>query len=289
MIVDKTEKNSEFTFGVHGPSLLKVAPDNAFTLVAPDGLKTKLRELDKAVMGSVRALNNEFELLRQGIVYGLTYRIDRQSGAPRLLFAVYKRNKKNNEDQLISKLSLGSGGHIEPDDESVHLIHDKETDTLVPTAALDFREMLDTNFVREYVEEVSITTPEHGDITEGLLGNASVNGFQYAGFVMDSKPEAGYVGNVHFGVVAAIEAPFEAAFEMKEPQNEAVAWASAEELVNGELFNDPEIPFEPWSKLIVIQIAQLEAYILRHFHGETNAAPRATAQPSASSLGQLDL
>lgn len=281
MFLKALAKNSEFTYGVHKDVLARVAPDNAFTIMEQEPLNKALRQLDDGVMGSVRALNHALELLRQGIGYGLTYRVDfTVPGAPRLLFAVYKRNKRNNEGQLSSKLSLGAGGHIEGDDLSYHVI--KDNDEIIPTQAIDMLETIDDSYIREYGEEVELASREDHDMTEALLGAANATGFQKVGFVMDSQPEPGYVGNIHFGVVYALEAPNDvASFQMREPQNEAVAWAGVDELQKNAMFNDPEVPFEPWSKMIVDQAKALEAYILNTFHKLLMPAQGAPAEATA--------
>lgn len=268
MLLKTIAKNSEFTYGVHKDVLAEVVPDNAFTLLPQDKLLHALKHLDTGVMGSVRALNHLKELLRQAIAYGLTYKVEVvEGGRIRLVFAVYKRNKTNNEGRLSSKLSLGAGGHIEGDDVSYHVVREAEGDGIIPTPVIDMLETIDDSYIREYVEEVLLATRDGLDLTAGIVGAANATGFQKVGFVMDSKDEHGYVGNIHFGVVYALDAGNDtAAFEMREPQNEAIAWASAEDLQNDPLFHDPEVPFEPWSAMIVAQIKELEAYLLDTFH-----------------------
>ena len=266
MLLKTIAKNSEFTYGVHKDVLAEVVADNAFTLLPQDKLLHALKHLDTGVMGSVRALNHLKELLRQAIAYGLTYKVEVvEGGRIRLVFAVYKRNKTNNEGRLSSKLSLGAGGHIEGDDVSYHSLQDN--DEIMVTSAIDMLETIDDSYIREYVEEVLLATRDGLDLTAGIVGAANATGFQKVGFVMDSKEEHGYVGNIHFGVVYALDAGQDtAAFEMREPQNEAIAWASAEELQTDVMFHDPEVPFEPWSAMIVAQIKELEAYLLDTFH-----------------------
>ena len=266
MLLKTIAKNSEFTYGVHKDVLAEVVADNAFTLLPQDKLLHALKHLDTGVMGSVRALNHLKELLRQAIAYGLTYKVEvAEGGRVRLVFAVYKRNKTNNEGRLSSKLSLGAGGHIEGDDVSYHSLQDN--DEIMVTSAIDMLETIDDSYIREYVEEVLLATRDGLDLTAGIVGAANATGFQKVGFVMDSKEEHGYVGNIHFGVVYALDAGQDtAAFEMREPQNEAIAWASAEELQTDAMFHDPEVPFEPWSAMIVAQIKELEAYLLDTFH-----------------------
>lgn len=265
MLLKSIPKGAEFTYGVHGPSLAAIVPDNAFTLLPQEKLRTALRELDAITMGSVRALNGKFELLRQGIGYILFYRIvhNLQQNRPQVVFMVYRRNKTNNEGRLSSKLSLGAGGHIEGFDVSYHQI--VENELLVQTPLIDMDETTDDSVDREGSEEVKLFDNANQNVTGNVMVDAKEGPFNKIGFVMDSKPEHGYVGNTHYGVVYAIDASEATRFEMAEPQNDAVAWATSEQLKNDALFKNPECPFEPWSQMIVDQIDAVEDYILSHF------------------------
>lgn len=278
MLLKELKKNAEFTYGVHSAVLAEVVADNAFTLMEPNTVTNVLKHLDQGVMGSVRALNARLQLLRQAIGYGLTYKVDSSthypiegvdSIGPRLLFAVYKRNKTNNEGQLTMKLSLGAGGHVEGDDLSYHVLRSENSDEVVTTPAIDILETIDDSYLREYVEEVLLESLDGHDMSEAVLGASKAMGYQKLGFVMDSQEDnPGYVGNIHFGVVYALEAPNDVAcFEMREPQNDAVAWASVKDLHGGMLLGYELIEFEPWSALIIEQLKAVEAHILSYFHG----------------------
>jgi predicted NUDIX family phosphoesterase len=269
MILKSVPKGGEFTYGVHGPSLAAIVPDNAFTLMPQEKLRTALRELDAITMGSVRSLNTKFELLRQGIGYILFYRIiqNLQQDRPQVVFMVYRRNKTNSEGRLASKLSLGAGGHIEGYDVSYHQTIDNEL--LIQTPLIDMDETTDDSVDREGGEEIKLLDKHDQDVTGNVMVDAHDTtvgkGFNKIGFVMDSKPEPGYVGNIHYGVVYAIDASEAVRFEMAEPQNDAVAWASGDELKNDVMFKNPDCPLEPWSQMIVDQIDAVEDYILSHF------------------------
>jgi predicted NUDIX family phosphoesterase len=265
MLLKSIPKGAEFTYGVHGPSLAAIVPDNAFTLLPQEQLRDAVRKLDEITMGSVRALNAKFELLRQGIGYILFYRIERDfSGNSFVQFMVYRRNKTNNEGQLVSKLSLGAGGHIEGFDVSYHRIIKDEL--LHGTPIIDMGETTDDSVDREGGEEVKLFDKDDQNVTGDVMVDAKEGPFNKIGFVMDSKPEEkGYVGNIHYGVVYAIDASEAVRFEMAEPQNDAVAWACADDLKNGDLFKNPECPLEPWSQMIADQIDAVEDYILTHF------------------------
>jgi predicted NUDIX family phosphoesterase len=265
MILKSVPKGAEFTYGVHGPSLAAIAPDNAFTLFPQTEMHAKLRELDAITMGSVRSLNTQFELLRQGIGYILFYRIvqDLQLNKPRVEFMIYRRNKTNGEGRLASKLSLGAGGHIEGYDVSYHMITD--SGLLTQTPLIDLDETTDDSVYREGGEEVKLFDKDGQDVTHHVMIDAKEARFNKIGFVMDSKPEHGYVGNIHYGVVYAIDATEAVRFEMAEPQNDAVAWATSDQLKNDVLFKNSDCPLEPWSKMIADRIDAVEDYILSHF------------------------
>lgn len=275
MLLTTVEKHSEFTYGVHHDVVAEVAQDNQFTLMQPEEMAIALRKLDEGVMGARRSLIAKFCLLRQAIAYGLGYKIEQSNKGLRLVFAVYKRNKKNSESGLQSVLSLGGGGHIEGDDVSYHIFsEDGTTENIAATAAIDVHETLDDSFLREWAEEFAAIDAAGNDLVEALLGSASVKGFNKIGLVMDSKPEHGYVGNIHFGVVYALEYPSEVIrFETKEPQNEAIGWATAEDLANPEAELHQHGPFEPWSKFLVDNILLIETHILETFHGAVTLPP----------------
>lgn len=268
MILEQHEKYSEMTYGVHAAILADIAPDNALTLMQPDELVAALKALDHGVMGARRSLITRFQLLKQAIGYGLTYRVV-FGDAPKLQFAVYKRNKLNSAKELQSVLSLCAGGHVEGEDLSYHIIKPKaEGEPHQTSGAVDMLETIDDSFAAEYIQEVRLADANNNDLTEGVVGAQMAKGFEKLGFVMDSKPnDPTYVGNIHFGVLYALEAPAEAvSFEMREKQNEGVAWADAEELVTnaGALEG---LSFEPWSQMIVDQIILIEGLILERWHG----------------------
>lgn len=268
MLLQQHEKYSEMTYGVHAKVLAEVAPDNALTLLPQPELLSALKHLDKGVMGARRSLISTYELLRQGIAYGLTYKLLRDvNHKPYLVFAVYKRTKQNSAKELQHVLSLCAGGHIEGDDLSYHLIAPKEAGgEPVRSGSVDFLETLDDSFVEEYLQEVELGDADGNDLTQAVIGAQTTKGFEKLGFVMDSTQNHGYVGNVHFGVLYAVEAPAEAvSFQMREPQNEGVAWASATDLANhvGAL---ADIAYEPWTQLLVDKINDIESYILKTFH-----------------------
>lgn len=269
MLLTKVAKHSEFTYGVHHDVVAEVAKDNQFTLMQPDEINVALRKLDEGVMGARRSLIGKLCLLRQAIAYGVGYKVEQSNKGPRLVFGVYKRTKDNPETGLQSVLSLGGGGHVEGDDLSYHVFSEDGTaENIQATAAIDVTETLDDSFLREWAEEFRVLNDHGNDMVEALLGNASVKGFNKIGFVMDSKPEHGYVGNTHFGVVYALEYPPEVVrFETKEPQNQAIGWATSEDLLNSAAEIHTHGPFEPWSQFLVENILAIEEHILSTFHG----------------------
>jgi predicted NUDIX family phosphoesterase len=278
MILKSLPKHSETTYGVHPAILAEIVRDNAFTLMAPDVIHQAMKDLDQGVMGAVRSLIAKFDLLRQGIAYGLTYRIDWSNPvAPRLLFLVYKRNKKNANKELQSVFSLGAGGHIEGLDLSYHQL-DLGGGEFEMTQAVDMFESMEDSFAREYGEEVILLDQNGSDITDLVIDPLYNDGFPKVGFVMDSSPLPGYVGTIHFGVVYAIHAADAVGFDMKEEMNDAVCWASADQLLSDPVFTG-EVAFEPWSQMILDQIYDLEKHIIEHFVLET-VDKAASAEPA---------
>lgn len=247
------EKNAEFTFGVHGQSLLTWVSDNQATILTQEETESVIYELGRSVMGSVRSLNEQFGLLRQAIMYSFVWRKHPELG---IQFFVYRRTKTNNEGQLAQRLSLGAGGHFEIADIQEYF----GGDGWKSTSVIDFPLTCATNYYRERGEELN------GD---------DLGRFTYQepttlhGFVMDSKPTPGYVGNIHFGMLAGCRVlDVNIELEMKEPQNDAVGWFTAEELLGdlarggkvlGTQHGDGLVDYEPWSKLMIEKIKELEA------------------------------
>jgi len=241
------EKNAEFTFGVHAGELAKLVPDNQATIFSQEHTEKVIFALEKAVMGSVRSLNETYGLLRQAIMYSFLWREHPVFG---IQFFVYRRTKQNNEGQLAQRLSLGAGGHFEIADVFVHENEDGRTVTSIIDLAATCKE----NYEREREEEID---GDDHDITP--YGEASLHGF-----VMDSQPATGYVGNIHFGVLAGVQviAP---AYEpaMKEVHNKAEGWFTADELrsiatgATEFVRNDQQVNFEPWSQLMIAKIEEL--------------------------------
>lgn len=267
-LVAKLAKNSEFTYGVHARSLAYLVTDNQATPMATELAHEALKKMDGMVMGSVRALNNQFELLRQGIAYTLVFKIDDNG---ELLFLVYKRTKLNGEGRLAEKLSLAPGGHIEGRDLSYYLTYNAQGEEAT-SDTIDWNVTLLKNLRRELCEEVDFTSQayQHTDRHVGLMAAASAKPI---GFVMDSKPEIGYVGNVHFGAVYAANVPRDTTFEMKEECNSAVAWVSANDLIDhvhkGGSTPPGYVEFEPWSVMIIRQIHNFSKSIYHAFNRET--------------------
>lgn len=257
----KLEKNSEFTYGLHTPSLARLVADNRATIMDPPDVTGILGQLDNAVMGSVRSLNNEFQLFRQGIAYGLPFKI---LDTGEVVFLVYCRTKKNNEQQLSQKLSLAPGGHIERDDLNYHILQDEDRDPIL-TPAIDLLTTMRANLIRELREEVIFHSEEVGGNVNYKIGT----GAQPIGFVMDSIPEDNkYVGNIHFGAIYAIPVPNnDTTFVMPEECNDAVGWKSAVELIDhitGASSIDEsviDVEFEPWSRMIIERIGEVVGMI----------------------------
>lgn len=258
MILTQVEKGAEFTYGVHGPSLARFVPDNEATIQHPAIASDVLQQLDKALMGSVRSLNEQFALLRQGIAYMLPWTRNINGD---IMFLVYCRKKRNNEGQLAMKLSLAPGGHIEKDDLEYYYTQPGAEGKLIETPVLNHLSMLGNNLQRELNEEVRF-------IGLGEDDNIGINAAAHAqpcGFVMDSQPNHGYVGNIHFGALYLVPVPCQTSFNMKEAHNQAVGWLTAEKLRSyvetGMKLEEGVAQFEPWSKLVIDRINLVEQVI----------------------------
>lgn len=237
------EKNAEFTFGVHAPSLLALVPDNQATIMTQLETEETIHALGNAVMGSVRSLNEKFGLLRQAIMYSFIWRLHPELGVQ---FFVYRRTKRNNEGQLSQRLSLGVGGHFE-------LI---DVPRYGESEIIDFPGACEENYYRERAEEV-----DGDDRTISPYEGPTLHGF-----VMDSQPTPGYVGNIHVGMLVGCKVHNEnIGLQMKEAHNEAEGWFTPDELrsiADCETFivhDEQRVNFEPWSKLMIEKIEDLVA------------------------------
>lgn len=242
------QKNAEFTFGVHAGHLLELVPDNQATILTQVEVEEIIHDLGNAVMGSVRSLNEKYGLLRQAIMYSFIWRLHPELGVQ---FFVYRRTKRNNEGQLSQRLSLGAGGHFELTD--VDRYFDEQIDY---TQVIDFPNTCSTNYYRERGEEIN-----GDDRTISPYESPTLHGF-----VMDSQPTAGYVGNIHFGMLAGVKVHNEnIELKMKEAHNDVEGWMTPDELrsvVTGEtkIVREGEpANFEPWSKLMIEKIEDLVA------------------------------
>jgi predicted NUDIX family phosphoesterase len=182
-----------------------------------------------------------------------------------LLFLVYQRNKLNNEGQLTMKLSLAPAGHVTNPDVKNYFTVDQDRDPL-ETEIICLSETLSANLVRESAEEFELTSeafnkePQGGRARLSLLELVTSNAYPI-GFVMDSKPDPKFVGNIHFGAIFASFIPYaDTTFEMKEVHNTAVGWANAVQLlahINGTESISEGAFFEPWSTMIIQNIAEV--------------------------------
>lgn len=237
------QKNAEFTFGVHAGHLLELVPDNQATIKTQLESEEIIHDLGNAVMGSVRSLNEKYGLLRQAIMYSFIWRLHPEKGVQ---FFVYRRTKRNNEGQLSQRLSLGAGGHFELVD----------TPRYGESEIIDFPGACEENYYRERAEEV-----DGDDFFATPYETPTLHGF-----VMDSQPTPGYVGNIHFGMLAGVKMIDPTTeLQMKEAHNDAEGWFTPDELraiVSGEtkiLGEGEEVNFEPWSKLMIAEIEDLVA------------------------------
>lgn len=237
----ETLKRSEFTYGVTKDALALIAPDNAATLFDAFSMAEKLRQLDLCLIGARRSFIDVTEILRQFIPYTLVFKVlykGESNEIADIKFAVYLRNKKNGEQKLATNYSLGVGGHVESCDTAYYGDAAQQ-----PTTEIDVRRMLGDTCLREFQEEVSLDA--NGD--EALINIEPV------GFVMDSKPEVGYVGNTHVGLIYGLRVPSYSEFQMAEEINDAIGWFNMDEL--REFGKDHS--FEPWSRMIIDQVGDI--------------------------------
>lgn len=237
------QKNAEFTLGVHAGYLLELVPDNRAAIKTQLETEEIIHDLGNAVMGSVRSLNEKFGLLRQAIMYSFIWRLHPEKGVQ---FFVYRRTKRNNEGQLSQRLSLGAGGHFELVD----------TVRFASSEVISLPDTCTENYYRERAEEV-----DGDDFFATPYETPTLHGF-----VMDSQPTPGYVGNIHFGVLAGVKMIDPTTeLQMKEAHNDAEGWFTPDELraiadgVTKILGEGEEVNFEPWSKLIIAEIEDLVA------------------------------
>lgn len=298
MLLSKVEKGAEFTYGVHSGYLASLVRDNQASIMIPSNATKVLRSLDNAVMGSVRKLNEDWGLFRQGIAYTLPFTRNEKG---ELVYLVYCRKKSNNEGQLALKLSLAPGGHIERDDVNYHVL-DAGNGKATETPVIDFLAMLGSNLQRELGEEVKFTpSPAYWKPERDLAWYAASHA-QPIGFVMDSQPKPGYVGNIHFGALYAAPLPGGTTFEMAEKHNHGLGWYTARELVamatGGLELEEGTAQFEPWSKLVIAEIAKVE-FVINNIWGQDAGHPTSgseelardgveTAEPTPAEM-QIDL
>ena len=230
-------KRSEFTYGITKDALAQIVPDNAATLVDSITLAEHFRHLDLNLIGARRSFIDATEILRQFIPYTLVFKVIYEGydgDIPVVKIAVYLRNKKNGEQKLATNYSLGVGGHVESVDTAYYALHDKPN---FASTEIDVRRMLADTCYREFHEEVNLDA--NGD--EALINVEPI------GFVLDSKPEFGYVGNTHVGLIYGLRVPSYSEFQMAEEINDAIGWFSIDEL--REFAKDHT--FEPWSAMII--------------------------------------
>jgi predicted NUDIX family phosphoesterase len=133
---------------------------------------------------------------------------------------VYRRTKKGSESQLHGKLSIGVGGHINPED--------NQGEQIFKIAAL-----------REINEEFSFTggTRKTTDPTRSV---PDILDFTLRGFIRRTDTP---VNAVHFGVVYAFASPSDTVTPAS-PECEVVGWSRLKELHAPETFEQ----LEDWSK-----------------------------------------
>ena len=125
---------------------------------------------------------------------------------------VYERLLGGGESRLHNKLSVGIGGHSNPENTP------------------DFNEVIMINLERELEEELNLLTKSKH--------------LKFIGLINDDENE---VGRVHLGILAAIELPLDAEVTVRETEQLRGFWSTVEELKQPELYNR----LESWSQIAI--------------------------------------
>lgn len=124
---------------------------------------------------------------------------------------VYERLSGGGESRLHNKLSIGIGGHMNPEEG-------------------DFDKQLFINMNRELEEELDI--------------QASSMTVIYTGLINDDENE---VGRVHLGILGALVLPSDATVEVRETEQLKGTWMTVDQLKQPEVFDR----LESWSQIAV--------------------------------------
>lgn len=123
----------------------------------------------------------------------------------------YERLSGGGESRLYSKLSLGVGGHMNPEEGN-------------------FLEVLMINLNRELEEELNI--------------QSSARNLQFIGLINDDLNE---VGKVHLGILAILELSDDATVAVREVEQLKGYWLTIDELKQSGTYDR----LEPWSQIAV--------------------------------------
>lgn len=230
-------KYQEMTFGYLAPffdrSQLPFKPTKAldldkFALMDSIRIKTWMDSMDWAFVGTQRASINSNRHVRQLVLYTFLYKEDQDGNIDRV--AVYARGK-GATDELVGKMSIGFGGHLEVDD----LVK-------VPaTGGVSSYLSLIKSGIRELDEEISV--PGHTS-EEMIEGRGTL-----VGVICDEKPnDRDWIGNIHLGVVMGVSVGSLADFEVLEEKHSKLGWWSVKEL------QEKRDGFEPWTRYLIDQL-----------------------------------
>lgn len=154
---------------------------------------------------------------------------------------VYRRTSKVGESRLAKGASIGFGGHID----LVDVIYDPIT------SVVNLEQTILKSTLRELSEELLITV---GGAPVRLVDMDIRHATQGIEFLIDDLPgkkdnlAAGDVpvGQLHIGLVLKIELPSDWVVSCPEEELDIVGPVSLPEI-----YNDPTLEFEPWSKAII--------------------------------------
>lgn len=179
-------------------------PDNIDLIV--NNLANNLQSMRRGALNDPTSKENNAEIntdFKQPIPYIMISRGDK--------IFVYERLSQGGESRLHNKLSLGVGGHMNPEEG-------------------DFDKQLFINMNRELEEELIITT------TSSTL--------VYTGLINDDENE---VGRVHLGILGAMVLPINATVEVREVDQLRGFWLSIDDLKKPEIYDR----LESWSQIAV--------------------------------------
>lgn len=218
----------EFVYVIRRRDLFENGTLQGFSAIAPQQIRA--RYLDTIVKRGFFVERGHAETdssLKQVIPYCIV--CDRSSVDPQapgaLRVLCLRRLGRQGESRLHDKLSIGIGGHLNPED-YIHSAKYTKNDLGDPLRS----EILKNGVIREVCEELAIDQAHVAAPTPiGILND-----------------DASVVGTVHFGLVYAIEVPEQT--DIREKEHMAGEWQPWSRLVN---LDREGSNFETWSRFLL--------------------------------------